>query len=447
MNILLVDDDVVTLNLLEEICTSMNFSVERCVSAEEAWARFRLKRPALVLSDIRMGEMDGISLLKKIKAEAPETCVILMTGFGNMNSAIAAIQSGAFEYLSKPFKLDQIRAVLVKARAEIERRLVIEKRRSGSETTKSTDISSELMVGQHPSMLEVFKTVAKASLSESSVLILGESGSGKELIARAIHQNSPRKSSPFIAINCGALNENLLESELFGHMKGAFTGATSDHLGLFEQARGGTLFLDEIGDISLAMQVKLLRVLQEGDYRPVGGKASVKADVRVVAATHRDLEHMVKTESFRADLFYRLKVIAIQVPSLRQRREDIPLLAEHFLKTFRHKEKREELEFAPETVELLEDYAWPGNIRELSHVIERCVVLSSGQTILPQDLPGEILNGQSASEQQSLQSNEKDQIMRVLTEVGNNKSKAAQILGINRTTLYRKLVRYGLDGK
>jgi two-component system, NtrC family, response regulator AtoC len=316
--------------------------------------------------------------------------------------------------------------------------------------------TAKSLIGKSPKIVEVYKTLARAAMSSSTVLVIGESGTGKELVARAIHDNGPRRAKRFIAVNCGALAENLLESELFGHVKGAFTGAISDKMGLFEEAHGGTLFLDEIGDITAALQIKLLRVLQENELKPVGSSISKKVNVRLIAATHRDLESLVRQGKFREDLYYRLKVISIELPSLRERKEDLPDLVEHFLARYADKNKKRVSHVSDEAMKLLRNYSWPGNIRELEHAIERAVAMTNTTVLFPEDFPPEIQKGgASASDSQglsvlvppasSLEEMEKTHILKVLSDVNFNKSKASEILGIDRATLYRKAQKYGID--
>ncbi|MGZ3699644.1 MAG: sigma-54 interaction domain-containing protein, partial [Bdellovibrionota bacterium] len=360
---------------------------------------------------------------------------------------------GAFDYVSKPFKIDDLKGVVSRAAKHWES----SQRLRGDSTTGKIEVAAKGLIGKSPRIVEVYKTLARAALSNSTVLVTGESGTGKELVARAIHDNSPRRTKKFIAVNCGALAENLLESELFGHVKGSFTGAVSDKRGLFEDANGGTLFLDEIGDITPALQIKLLRVLQENEFKPVGSSETRKVDVRVIAATHRDLESLVKTGKFREDLYYRLKVIAIELPPLRERMEDLADLVGHFLARYAEKNKKAVSHVSEEAMELLKVYGWPGNIRELEHAIERAVAMTNTAVLFPEDFPPEIARsaggGAGISEAgagesgapTSLEEMEKAHIIKVLQDVNFNKSKASEVLGIDRATLYRKAQRYGID--
>jgi DNA-binding NtrC family response regulator len=374
--------------------------------------------------------------------------MILMTGFGSMEGAIEAIQKGAFDYISKPFDLNKLLSLLNKAVAHI-RSLDGKRETVGGETPMMEP--PRLLIGSSPGIVEVYKMTARATLSASTVLIHGESGTGKELVSRAIHQNSSRKGRKFVAVNCGALTESLLESELFGHLKGAFTGAQADKPGLFEEADGGTLFLDEIGDISPGLQVKLLRVLQEGEIRPVGSQKQVKVDVRIVAATHRNIEELVREGKFREDLYYRLKVIEIGIPPLRERKEDIPELARVFLKKYSARLGKNIRDIEPAALERLIRHSWPGNVRELEHKIERAVALTGSSLLSLDDFDfseSSILSDSTRAgpegDRKSLESMERDHILRVLKETDYNKSKASEILGIDRATLYRKAQKYGI---
>ena len=453
MKILVVDDDRVTLNMLKEFLEGKSFEVHLAENADQAADLVRTQQIPLVLSDIRMEESDGLSLLSELKKRNPKIVMILMTGFGSMEGAIEAIQKGAFDYISKPFDLEKLLALVTKAVAHIQG-MARESQKSGVEPLLE---APRKLIGSSPKIVEVYKTIARATLSSSTVLIRGESGTGKELVSRAIHENSDRKTKAFVAVNCGALTETLLESELFGYVKGAFTGAQSDKKGLFEEANGGTLFLDEIGDITPSLQVKLLRVLQEGEIKPVGSNLQVKVNVRIIAATHRDLSSLVSQGKFREDLFYRLKVIEIEIPPLRERKEDIPELAQVFLKKYSNKTGKSIHSISPEAMKALQGYHWPGNVRELEHQIERAVTLTSASTLSRDDfeliqretplhsagLEEEGLE-QKGSEQKSLEEMEKLHILKVLKEVDYNKSKASEVLGIDRATLYRKAQKYGI---
>ena len=453
-SILVVDDDAVARDLLLEALRKDGYDVEGAADGAEAIGRGRQKRFDLVLTDIRMGDVDGITVLREFKRFSPDTSVVLLTGFGSMEGAIEAIKQGAYDYLAKPFKKEEIK--LVVQRGLEHSRLVRENARYREELREWQGLSQ--LVGSSPRMLEVYKLVARVSAGKSTVLLEGESGTGKELIARAIHSNGPRRNKPFVPVNCAALPDALLESELFGHEKGAFTGAMISKPGLFEIADQGTIFLDEIGDLGPALQAKLLRVIQEQEIRRVGGTASIKVDVRIIAATNRDLTARLKDGQFREDLYYRLNVVRIVLPPLRERRDDIPMLAHHFLQKFSRVDAHPIRGFVPETMNLLQRYLWPGNVRELEHVIERAVSLSHGPLLLPDDLPelirrgvGETVDanvepaGEANGALLSLDAMTKLYVIRVLKETGGNKVRAAKILGIDRRTLYRMADRFGID--
>jgi two-component system, NtrC family, response regulator AtoC len=382
-----------------------------------------------------------------------DTAIVVLTAFGSLEGAIEAIKQGAYDYLAKPFKKEEIKLVVQRS---LDHCRLLRENTKFREELKSKDEWSPL-VGSSPAMLEVYKLVARVSESRSTVLLQGESGTGKELIARAIHGNSPRRDRPFVPVNCGALPDTLLESEMFGYEKGAFTGAVGTKTGLFESANGGTLFLDEVGELGQALQVKLLRVMQDHEVRRVGSTNSIKVDVRIIAATNRDLEQFVKDGKFRDDLFYRLNVVRITLPSLKERQEDIPMLAHHFLQKCAAGSTTAVRGFHPDTLDSLNRYHWPGNVRELENAIERAVSLSHGPLLTPDDLPAAIRQVPSLVEHKSdvpdtaesvyltLEEVEKRHLVRVLRETKGNKVKAAKILGIDRRTLYRMAERFGLD--
>lgn len=449
--ILVVDDDEVTRKLLQEILEKEGYEIKLASSGENAISYLKAETFPIVLSDIRMLEIDGMAVLRQVKASPTQSAVILMTGFGSMEGAIEAIQAGAFDYISKPFKMDDLKAVVARAAKHLD------SLKNARLSTVPFEETTRSLIGKSPKIVEVYKTLARAGMSSSTVLVTGQSGTGKELVARAIHNYSQRRLKRFVAVNCGALSENLLESELFGHVRGSFTGAISDKRGLFEEASGGTLFLDEIGDISVPLQIKLLRVLQEGEIKPVGSTESKKVDVRIIAATHRDLEHLVKIEKFREDLYYRLKVISIELPALRERMEDLPHLVDHFLARYAEKNKKSVSHISKEAMQLLQEYPWPGNIRELEHALERAVALTNTSVLFPEDFPLEVLRGSNIAQSDghsgvlnntqatSLEEMEKAHIAKVLQDVNYNKSKASEILGIDRATLYRKAQKFGID--
>ena len=451
--ILVVDDDAVARELLADALKKEGYEVEAFSNGEEAIERGRRGWVDLVLTDIKMGTVDGLTVLREFKRFSPDTSIVLLTSFGSLEGAIEAIKQGAYDYLAKPFKKEEIKLVVRRSLDHCQ--LVRENARYRDELKGREDWSP--LVGSSPAMLEVYKLVARVSEGRSTVLLQGESGTGKELIARAIHANSPRREKPFIPVNCGALPDTLLESEMFGYEKGAFTGAVGIKAGLFEAANGGTLFLDEIGELGPALQVKLLRVMQDQEVRRVGGTTSLKVDVRIIAATNRDLEQFVKEGKFRDDLYYRLNVVRITLPTLAERKEDIPMLAHHFLQKYAGGSARAVRGFLPDTMTLLTQYRWPGNVRELENAIERAVSLSHGPLLTPDDLPSALRQPGSAigdktdgSDQHdevclTLEEVEKRHLIRVLKETKGNKVKAAKILGIDRRTLYRMAERFGLD--
>jgi DNA-binding NtrC family response regulator len=447
--ILVVDDDEVTCSLLEEVLSKEGYEVEKALNGAEAIAKGAQTAYEVVLTDIKMAGVDGMEVLHSYRKKNPETIVIMMTAFGSIETAIGAIKEGAYDYVSKPFKLDEIKLTI--RRALEQKRLTEENLLYRRELISKYQL--ENIVGRTPAMLQVYKTIARVADTRSTVLLVGESGTGKELVARAIHFNSPRAAKPFVAVDCGSLAETLLESELFGHVRGAFTGAVASKKGLFEEADGGTCFLDEVGDIGLAMQAKLLRVLQEHEIKRVGSTEPIKIDVRIVAATNKNLEELVDEKRFREDLFYRLNVVAIHLPPLRERAEDIPLLANHFLNKYAAENKKSISQISPAALELFSAYRWPGNVRELENVIERSVTLSRHSVILPEDLPRRIRAEKKDDPAQALPSHlplaelEKLYIQKILQETGGNKKKTAEILGIDRRTLYRMASRYGLSIK
>ena len=449
--VLICEDDRVARELLEEIMRAEGLAVDAVGTGDAAIERAIPDEYDLVISDVQLGDgASGMDVLDAFRKKASDTPVVLITAFGDVTGAMAAIQRGAHDYVSKPFDVEELRTTVRRA---LERsRLADAERAKGGNTIARTRLDE--IVGRSPAMLEVYKLVARVAVTQSTVLVIGESGTGKELVARALHSNSPRRNGPFVAVNCTALTESLLESELFGHQKGAFTGATEKKRGLFEEATGGTLFLDEIGDVGGKMQAQLLRVLQEGEIRRVGGGESVKVDARVVAATNRDLEDEVRAGRFREDLYFRLNVVTVRLPPLRERRSDVRILAQHFLAKYAAREKRELLGVAPEAIDALERYAWPGTVRELENAIERSLALSKEGVLLPSDLPPEIAHGSSPlapppnliDDRPQLAELERRYMELILRETGGNKKRAAEILGIDRRTLYRTIER-GQGGK
>jgi two-component system response regulator AtoC len=459
MNILVVDDDRVTRELLRAMLERDGYRVTLAESGEEALARVKDFQFPIILSDINMVGLDGIRLLAELKRLHAESVVILMTGYGSLEGAIEAIHEGAFDYLSKPLKPAELTALIARARRHVESRKGIKPQ---DETTVAK-VMPRTLIGRSAKMIQVYKMLAKASMSSSNVLILGESGTGKELVARAIHDNSALRGKPFVTVNCGALAENLLESELFGHVRGSFTGAIANKRGLFDEADGGAIFLDEIGDISPGLQVKLLRVIQEGEFKPVGSNEVRRVHTRVIAATHRNLDEFAREGKFREDLYYRLKVIMVELPALRERIEDLPVLVNHFLARFSEKTGKRVTQVSDDAMSLMYAYTWPGNIRELEHAIERAVAMTSTSVLYPEDFPVSIIRqsgpsgslrgvaaapielAEAGTSPRSLEQMERAHIIKVLQEVSFNKSKAAHILGIDRATLYRKAQRYGIS--
>jgi len=448
--VLVVEDDRVARQLAVEVLRLDGHDTREAGSAEEALSVLEGGDPFdLVLSDVRMGELDGMGLLAELQQRWPELPVILLTAFGDVDGAMAATQAGAWDYLAKPFDIGALRASVGRA---LERsRLARERAGAPAEVVPPP---SSGIIGRSAAMLEVYKLVARVARSTAPVLVLGESGTGKELVARSLHQQSGRAAGPFVALSCAALPESLLESELFGHERGAFTGADRQRRGLFEQASGGTLFLDEIGEVSARMQAQLLRVLQEGELRRVGGGEPVKVDVRVVAATHRDLAAEVKTGRFREDLLFRLRVVTLALPPLRERREDIPALASYFLSRAAEREGRPPPALGAEAMRRLQAHDWPGNVRELRNAVERALAVAAREVVLPSDLPDELASLPDVAEASTAASHdplawdrptlevlERRYVQRVLRECAGNKSRAAEVLGIDRRTLYRLLDR------
>lgn len=444
--IAVVDDDAEMGRVVKDLLTLEGYEVAQYVSASEALVKFKTDKPHILITDHKMKDIDGLMFLKKVQTDYPEIVSIMMTAFGSIETAIEAMKSGAYHYIVKPFKNEEM--VLIVKRAVEKSKLKQENRLLKKELNKS--FSLESIVGKSPAMTGVFELIKLISGASASVLISGESGSGKELVARAVHNSGPRKNKPFIPLNCTAIPENLLESELFGHVKGSFTGAVSDKKGLFEEADKGTLFLDEIGDLSLGLQAKLLRVLQDKQIRPVGGNQIKNVDVRIIAATHRDLRIMVKDGKFREDLFYRLNVVPVRVPSLRERMEDIPLLVESFIDKFSTHHNSQVKSISPEAMAVLMAHPWPGNVRELENVIERAMVLTRGERIEKAVVLDSALEEAKNSVEQlhadrpTLEKLEERYIKLVMSEVNDSKDEAAKILGVSRRTLYRKERLYGM---
>ncbi len=437
-SILIVDDEQVVRDSLTHWFTEEGYEVEAVATAEEALSRLAARDLDLVLADIRMPGMDGLELLEKIQSEQLDTSVIVMTGYASVESAVRALKHGAFDYITKPFDPDDL-SVAVRNALE-QHRLRRENRMLRQQLAESFAVSE--LIGQSEAMRQVREQIETVAGVDSTVLIEGESGTGKELVARAIHRLSPRRFHPMVVVHCGALTETLIESELFGHEKGAFTGAQYRKKGKFEAAMGGTVFLDEIADISLKTQTDLLRVLQEREIVRVGGTQPIKVDFRVIAATNRNLSELVKEGRFRSDLYYRLNVFCIHLPPLRERHGDVPLLATYFLEKYSRQMNRKFTGFERAAMEALVSHHWPGNVRELENVIERAVVVGREPTIRVSDLA--ISRPAESSDDLTLESVERKHIIRVLEDFGWNQTQAARALGIDRVTLYHKIRRYGL---
>ncbi|SEG50213.1 sigma 54-interacting transcriptional regulator [Marinobacterium lutimaris] len=435
--VLLVDDDAGLLQLLSIRLRSAGFSVETASSAEQALARIAVSRPGAVVTDLRMEGMSGMDLFERIQSEDPALPVILLTAHGTIPDAVRATQRGLFGYLTKPFDDNALLELLQKA-------LATPGSGDSADTASSEDQAwrSEIQTAS-PAMEALLADAGLVAASEASVLIQGPSGAGKEVLAQALHRASPRHKKPMVAINCAAIPEQLLESELFGHAKGAFTGATSAHKGLFQTGSGGTVFLDEIGDMPLALQAKLLRVLQDREIRPVGASQTIPVDVRIVSATHRNLENAIAAGEFREDLYYRLNVVTLTLPSLRQRREDIPLLARHFLTQLQAKHPHRAKDFTPEAMERLVAYDWPGNIRQLLNVVEQCCVLCT-TALVPVTLVERALQQKSPSIRtyaEAKEAFERDYLVQLLKITNGQVTQAARLAGRNRTEFYRLLQR------
>ena len=442
--VMVVDDDPETLALLREVVTKEGYQVDTAEDADMALRHLGEWQPDLIITDIHMPGMDGLALLASVREKAPDILVILLTAYGSLKTAVDAIKAGAFDYLSKPFVVDDIRLVVRRA---LEHKKLLRENRSLRDQLRER-YRFDNLVGSSPGMVAVYKLVARVAETDSTVLIQGESGTGKELIARAIHANSARSSGPFVAIDTGSLAETLLESELFGHERGAFTGAVASKKGLLEQANTGTCFLDEIADLSPMMQSKLLRSLQEREIRRVGSETPRAIDVRIIAASKKELKPLVEAGTFREDLYYRLEVVTIVLPPLRDRIDDITPLSQYFVDKYGRTKEKPIGGISPEAMTLLAQYPWPGNVRELEHVIERAIALTPHPIITPEDLP-ETIRKATAQDQArargwaTLEDLEKDYILRVLEAHHQDHGQSAAVLGIHRKTLLRKLRQYG----
>jgi two-component system response regulator AtoC len=455
-HVLVVDDEENLRHMLIVLLKREGYEATAVASGEQALAELAARPYDVVLSDIRMPRLGGLELVDEVRKRGIQTTVILMSAFGNVDVAIEAMKRGAYDYVSKPFRPDEV--VMVLKKAEERERLFRENAALKQQLAQRSDGDGrglQAMIARSARMQEIFRTIRKISEYKTTVLINGESGTGKELVARALHEQSPRASEPFVAVNCGAIPETLLESELFGHKKGAFTDAIRDKKGLFEEAHGGTLFLDEIGELPLPMQVKLLRVLQEHSVRPIGAVDDIKIDVRVIAATVRDLASEVKEGRFREDLFYRLNVIQIQLPPLRDRREDVTLLVDHFIGRTNAKLGTAIEGCSADTLKLLMDYRWPGNVRELENTIERAMVLADGRRLEVDSLPEKLretrdrirlsLQSGELSIKKTTRIIEEELIRKALRETRGNRTNASKILEISHRALLYKIKEYGID--
>jgi two-component system, NtrC family, response regulator PilR len=462
-SILLVDDEPSIIEVLEIALKEEDMEVRKAASGREALSALRQQRADIVVSDIRMPDLSGVELLKEAKQLAPETTFIMITAYASTETAIDALQHGAYDYLTKPFKMEELRSIIRRALDQKNIRQSTAALKGNGDALQSQKLFHALhrsqIVGRSAKMLEVYRTIGTVAAGDSTVLVTGESGTGKELVARAIHEASGRKDTPFISINCGAFPETLLESELFGYMKGAFTGASASKKGLFEAANGGSIFLDEVSEMTPAMQVKLLRVLQERLLRPLGGTVEVPVDVRVIAATNRDLAAAVAEGSFREDLYYRIAVITLDLPPLRERAEDIGLLARHFLRLYAGKAGKRVTAISREAMLCLETYRWPGNVRELENTIERAVALETTELIQAERLPEAVVRNLPAAVSRDavalpegqfdlerfLFNFERNLICQALEQAGGNQTLAAQRLRLTKPSLRHKIQSLGVD--
>jgi two-component system response regulator PilR (NtrC family) len=458
--ILVVDDELSVREFFEILLAKEGYETVTALDGKDALRLIREQPFDLIITDLQMKEGDGLSLLRESKKSQAEVPVIMITAFATTDTAVEAMKAGAFDYLSKPFKIEEIKVVIKNALKTKD--IVAENRALKSELRDKYDFSN--LLGESEAIKTVFHLLKKISPTRTNVLIVGESGTGKELVARAIHFNSPRKDGPIVTVNCGAIPESLIESELFGHEKGSFTGAVSTKPGLFEAANKGSIFLDEIGELPLPMQVKLLRVIQERSFLRVGGTESIEVDARLIAATNRNLEEEVKKGNFREDLFYRLNVIQIPLPPLRDRKQDIPLLSEHFLKKFAKETGKDIRRISKEAMDLLMAYNYSGNVRELENIIERSVALETGQAVQPESLPGNVLHPEQNIPKYSLQEAdqkfqqgqlaldvlvdtfEKEWLLKALEKSHGSRSRAARLLGISSRSMRYRLKKHGIGG-
>lgn len=453
--VLVVDDEKSMCDFLEIMLKKEGYQVRTTTDPREALELVEKEPFHLVLTDVRMPEIDGFQVLRRVKEVQPETLVIMITAYGSPEGAVEAMKQGAYDYITKPFRVDEVKLVIRKA---LERyRLWEENIRLRQEVEGRYRFWN--IIGKSPRMQQVFDLIEKVSQTKVNVLIVGESGTGKELVAKAIHYNSPRKGRPFVALNCAAIPETLLESELFGYVKGAFTGAATTKKGMLEVADGGTLFFDEVGDLPPLLQAKLLRVIQEREFKRLGGTSDIKVDLRIIAATNQNLEEKVKKKEFREDLYYRLNVIQIKLPPLRERKEDIPLLAQHFLAKYSRELGKKMEGFTPEAMELLLQYDYPGNVRELENILERCITLEPGPLITERYIRSYLAEAplspyrpsveveipeEGVDLERIIEEMEKAYLRKALEKAGGVKKRAAELLGMNFRAIRYKLAKYGL---
>ena len=447
--ILIVEDEEQMCELLMSFFSEKGYRVDSIQNGEGALLRLAEQNYALVITDIKLPGMSGLELLARIRLDWPEVAVIIMTAFSSISSAVEAMKLGAEDYIGKPFQLDELAITVEKALERLSLRREVKELRA--EVRERYNFSN--IVGRSKPMQQLFEVIRRiAARRDASALIIGSTGTGKELVARAIHYNSDRRDAPFMPINCSAIPETLLESELFGHQKGAFTGAHETRRGLIEESQGGTVFLDEINTLSPNLQVKLLRVLQERVVRKVGGRENIPIDIRLVSASNQDLEDAVKRNEFRQDLYYRLNVVPVRLPDLKDRREDIPLLVHHFLQKFAQQHGEPARRFSNEGMRILMTHTWPGNVRELENAVEHALTMGSGEVLTPEDLPASVTTPERDIVEEATLDNatlaevERRYILRILEKMGGHQIKTAQILGIDRRTLYRRLRQYGYGG-
>jgi DNA-binding NtrC family response regulator len=452
--ILIAEDDELNRENLRELLETGGYEVRGVEDGQAAMAAVLEEKYDLIITDLKMPNVDGLKLLKYAIDLNPDSIVVMVTGYGSVDTAVEAMKFGAFDYITKPLKDDLVKLTVERALSFA--RLKQENTSLKGQLRRKYDFGN--MIGYSDNMKQVFDTIEKVAVSDSTVIIYGESGTGKELVAKAIHFNSERSNFPLVAVNCGAIPEDLLESELFGHEKGAFTGATRSRMGRFELAHGGTIFLDEIGDMSPALQVKVLRVLQEKQFERIGGVKTIQVDVRIIAATNQNLEQAIAEKRFREDLYYRLNVIPIHLPPLRERKTDIPILANHFLSKFCKMKRRPDKRLSPASMDLLMRYSWPGNVRELENLIEMLVVMKEDDKIGAEDLPDKIMNSEARQYPHRIElpveglnfnelvdQFERDLLSKALLRTGGAKKKAAELLNLNRTTFVEKLKRFKIN--